>query len=225
MMAYDLGGNWQRELQRLELSKFLTTKQVWEMYPPYGTDEPVSNVDFAKMYREMSVFPSSPKPVEGKPQNLPATELGKLMQMGGNNGIGSNNWALSGKLTTTGKPLLANDPHLGLSVPAIWYFAHLEAPDLNAMGGTLPGIPAVVLGRTDKFAWSFANTGPDVQDLYIEQIDAKNPGMHRGPDGPLPFKVRQEIIDIKGSPSFTFLVKKRIMVQSFQILMHEPSEL
>ena len=208
MMAYDLGGNWQRELQRLELSKYLTTKQVWEVYPPYDADEPVSNVDFAKMYREMGVFPPSPKPVESKPQNLPATELGKLEHMGGNDGIGSNNWALSGKLSTTGKPLLANDPHLGLSVPAIWYFAHLEAPDLNVIGGTLPGIPAVVLGRTDKFAWSFTNTGPDVQDLYIEQIDPKNPGMYRGPDGLLPFKVRQEIIDIKGAPSFTFLVKE-----------------
>ena len=79
---------------------------------------------------------------------------------------------------------------------------------MNVIGGSLPGIPAVVLGRTDKFAWSFTNTNPDVQDLYIEQIDPSNPGMYRGPDGPLPFKVHQEIIDVKGSPSITFLVKE-----------------
>jgi penicillin amidase len=86
--------------------------------------------------------------------------------------------------------------------------AHLEAPGLNVIGATLPGIPAVVLGRTDKFAWSFTNTGPDVQDLYIEQLDPKNPGIYRGPDGPLAFKVRQEIIDIKGEPPLRFLVKE-----------------
>ncbi len=208
MMAYDLGGNWHKELQRLELSQYLSTKQVWEVIQPYENDEPVSNVDFSKLYRELKVFHPSPGPAEGKSKNLPATELSQLDQMGARDGIGSNNWALSGKLSASGKPLLANDPHLGLSAPAVWYFAHLEAPGLNVIGGTLPGIPAVVLGRTDKFAWSFTNTGPDVQDLYIEQVDSKNPGMYRGPDGPLPFKVHQEIIDIKGSPSLTFLVKE-----------------
>ena len=208
MMAYDLGGNWSKELQRLELSQFLNTKQVWEIVPPYVEGELVSDVDFSKMYRDIKVFHPSPGAAEGRPQNLPATELTQLEQMGARDGIGSNNWALSGKLSSTGKPLLANDPHLGLSTPAIWYFAHLEAPDLNVMGATLPGVPAVVLGRTDKFAWSATNTGPDVQDLYIEQIDPKNPAMYRGPDGPLPFKVRQEIIDIKGAPSLTFIVKE-----------------
>ena len=208
MMAYDLGGNWQKELQRLELSQYLTTKQVWEVIEPYENDEPVSNMDFSKLYRDLQVFHPAPGPIESKPKNLPATELSQLDQMGARDGIGSNNWALGGKLSASGKPLLANDPHLGLSAPAVWYFAHLEAPGLNVIGGTLPGIPAVVLGRTDKFAWSFTNTGADVQDLYIEQIDSKNPGMYRGPDGPLPFKVHQEIIDIKGSPSLTFLVKE-----------------
>ena len=208
MMAYDLGGNWHKELQRLELSQYLSTKQVWEVTPPNEPGEPVSNMDFSKLYRDLKVFHPTPGPAEAKPGNLPATELSQWDHFGGKDGIGSNNWALSGKLSATGKPLLANDPHLGLSAPAIWYFAHLEAPGLNVIGGTLPGIPAVVLGRTDKFAWSFTNTGPDVQDLYIEQIDAKNPGMYRGPDGPLPFKVHQEIIDIKGAPSLTFIVKE-----------------
>jgi len=208
MMAYDLGGNWHKELQRLELSQYLSTKQVWEVMPPDEFSDPVSNMDFAKLYKEMKVFHPRPGPTESKPQNLPATELSQWDQMGGKDGVGSNNWALSGKLSTTGKPLLANDPHLGLSTPAIWYLAHLEAPGLNVIGSTLPGIPGVVLGRTDKFAWSFTNTGPDVQDLYIEEIDPKNPSMYRGLDGPLPFKVRQEIIDIKGSPSLTFLVKE-----------------
>lgn len=208
MMAYDLGGNWNKELQRLELSQYLTTKQIWEVFPTFEPGEPVSNLDFAKMYRDLQVFNSADKSPHMRSKNLPATELSHSDLLGATDGIGSNNWALSGKHTTSGKPLLANDPHLGLSAPAIWYFAHIEAPGLNVIGGTLPGIPAIVLGRTEKFAWSFTNTNPDVQDLYIEQIDTKNPGMYRGPDGPLPFKVRQEIIDIKDSPSLTFLVKE-----------------
>ena len=208
MMAYDLGGNWHKELQRLELSQYLNTKQVWEVMPSFEAGEPVTNVDFAKMYRDLKVFNPTEKTPHIRPANLPATELADLDMPGATDGIGSNNWALSGKNTVTGKPLLANDPHLGLSAPAIWYFAHLDAPGLKVIGGTLPGIPAVVLGRTDKFAWSFTNTNPDVQDLYIEKIDEANPGMYRGPDGPLPFKVRQEIIDIKNAPSLTFLVKE-----------------
>jgi penicillin amidase len=208
MMAYDLGGNWQKELQRLELSQFLSTKQVWEVVPLHNQNEALSNLDFAKIYRDLKVFNPKTGPAEGKSKDLPATELAMHDLPGGKDGIGSNNWALSGKLTASGKPLMANDPHLGLSAPAIWYFAHLDAPGMNVIGGTLPGIPGVVLGRTDQYAWTFTNTGPDVQDLYVEQIDSKNPAMYRGPDGPLPFEVRQEIIDIKGSSPLTFLVKE-----------------
>jgi penicillin amidase len=208
MMAYDLGGNWQKELQRLELSQYLSTKQVWEILQPFVKGEPVSNMDFAKLYHDLNVFNTSPKGENPKSKTLPSTELGANDLPGGKDGIGSNNWALSGKYTDTGKPLLANDPHLGLSAPAIWYFAHLDAPGLNVVGGTLPGIPAVVLGRSEKYAWSFTNTNPDVQDTYLEQLDPNNPGMYRGPNGMLPFTVRQEIIDIKGAAPLTFLVKE-----------------
>ena len=208
MMSLDLGGNWQKELQRLELSQFLTTQQVWEVMPAYTSGEPVSNLDFSKMYRDLNVFNPNPLKRDQKSKTLPATELAINEIPGGKDGIGSNNWALNGKLTASGKPLLANDPHLGLSAPAIWYMAHLEAPGLNVMGATLPGIPGIVIGRTDQFAWSFTNTGPDVQDLYIEQLDPNNPGLYRGPDGPLPFKVRQEMIDIKGELPLRFLVKE-----------------
>ena len=208
MMAYDLSGNWNQELQRLELSQFLSTKQIWEVMPSFEPGNPVTTIDFAKMYKELNVYSQTSRQPHNRSKNLPATELSHIDFPGATEGIGSNNWALSGKLTASGKPLLANDPHLGLSAPAIWYFAHLDAPGMNVIGATLPGVPGVVLGRTDKFAWSFTNTNPDVQDLYIEQIDATNPGMYRGPDGMLPFKVHQEIIDIKGAPALTFLVKE-----------------
>ncbi|MDP3620763.1 MAG: penicillin acylase family protein [Polynucleobacter sp.] len=215
MMAMDLGGNWQKELQRLELSRDLTTAQIWQVLPPYTPCNPVSTMDFAKLYHEMGIFAvrdsANPiKPLGIQDVRVPSTpDQGMSAWLpGGIEGIGSNNWALSGKLTSTGKPLLANDPHLGLSAPALWYFAHLEAPGLNAIGATLPGIPAVVLGRTDRIAWSFTNTGPDVQDLFIEQLDPQNPGYYRTPEGMTPFWIREEVIEIKNNPPHRFIVKE-----------------
>ena len=90
-------------------------------------------------------------------------------------GLGSNNWVVSGAHTASGKPLLANDTHLELSVPPIWYELHLTAPGWNVKGFTLPGAPMVVIGHNDKIAWGFTNNGADVQDLYIETF---NPAVH-----------------------------------------------
>ena len=127
-------------------------------------------------------------------------------------GKGSNNWVVAGTRSTSGKPLLANDPHLGLSAPAIWYFAHLEAPGLNAIGATLPGMPFVVLGRTAKVAWGFTNTGPDVQDLYLEQINPANPRQYRVPsEGQavwVDFKTRVETIKVKGQSDVQLAVRE-----------------
>ncbi len=216
MMAMDLGGNWQKELQRLELSRDLTTAQIWEVLPPYTPGNPVTNLDFAALYKNMGIFADtesskSIKPLGIQDVRLPKTKQDEILRAllpGGIEGIGSNNWALSGKRTTSGKPLLANDPHLGLSAPALWYFARIEAPGINVIGATLPGIPAVVLGRTDSIAWSFTNTGPDVQDLFIEELDPANPGQYRTPDGMAAFLVREEVIEIKNKPAHRFIVKQ-----------------
>ena len=216
MMAMDLGGNWQKELQRLELSRDLTTAQIWEVLPPYTQGNPVTKMDFAALYKNMGIYASTDASKPIKPLGIQDVrqldtrqdQLLRALLPGGIEGIGSNNWALSGNRTTSGKPLLANDPHLGLSAPALWYFARLEAPGLNVIGATLPGIPAVVLGRTDSIAWSFTNTGPDVQDLFIEELDPSNPGHYRTPDGTAPFLVREEIIEIKNKPVHRFIVKE-----------------
>jgi len=216
MMAMDLGGNWQKELQRLELSRDLSTEQIWEVLPPYTPGNPVTKLDFAALYKDMGIFAGTDannllKPLGSQDVRQLDTRQDQLLHAllpGGIEGIGSNNWALSGKRTTSGKPLLANDPHLGLSAPALWYFARLEAPGINVIGATLPGIPAVVLGRTDSIAWSFTNTGPDVQDLFIEELDPDNPGQYRTPDGMTAFLVREEVIEIKNKPAHRFIVKQ-----------------
>eukprot|EP01136_Pigoraptor_vietnamica_P038127 Opistho-1_new@107001 len=98
-------------------------------------------------------------------------------------GVGSNNWAVAGARSVTGSPLLANDPHLKLSAPTLWYVARLEAPGLKVAGATIPGLPVIVLGQNERVAWGFTNTAPDVQDLYIERIDTNDPERYETPHG------------------------------------------
>lgn len=116
----------------------------------------------------------------------------------------SNNWVLSGARTTGGKPLLANDPHLRLSVPSIWYFAHLSVrvPGkawLDSVGGTVPGAPLVVLGRTGSVAWGFTNTGSDVQDVFIEKVNPDNAAQYLTPEGWRNFVEQPVTIRVKGA--------------------------
>jgi penicillin amidase len=93
---------------------------------------------------------------------------------GGEAQPGSNAWVISGARSATGKPILANDPHLEWAVPSEWYLVHLKAPDLDVTGATLPGIPGVITGHNQRIAWGLTNLGFDVQDLYREQINLEN---------------------------------------------------
>ena len=111
----------------------------------------------------------------------------------------SNEWAISGALTESGKPILANDPHLGLEAPILWYLARIETPGLSLEGATVPGLPIVLLGQNTHIAWGFTTTGSDVQDLFIETADPQNPDQYLAPGGAVPFETRDEIIHVKGA--------------------------
>ncbi len=113
-------------------------------------------------------------------------------------GLGSNNWVVSGAHTATGKPLLANDTHLELSIPPIWYEIHLRAPGYNAEGFTLPGAPLVVIGHNDRIAWGFTNNGADVQDLYIETFNPAAPDEYRVNGTWVKAQTFDEVIHVKG---------------------------
>jgi penicillin G amidase len=111
---------------------------------------------------------------------------------------GSNNWVVAGSHTASGKPLLANDMHLGLSVPNIWYMADLRAPGFHAAGVTLPGFPFIIAGHNEHVAWGFTALLADVQDLYYENLDGK--GNYQGGDGQWQsLSIDHEVIHVRGS--------------------------
>ncbi len=117
---------------------------------------------------------------------------------------GSNAWVLAGSRTATGKPLLANDPHLEYSNPGIWFMVHLRAPGLDVAGVTLPGIPGVILGHNDRIAWGATNLGFDVQELYIEKIDLRT-GRYLFRGQTEQARLERELIPVKGARPVEFV--------------------
>jgi penicillin G amidase len=153
-MAFDLGGHWQGQAFRYWALKNLPKEKAYDLFPTYPKDAPT----IVQAYKDVQLsvekaFASAVIPREWN---------------------GSNNWVVSGKKTKSGKPLLANDPHLSLSTPSIWYQMHLQAPTLNVSGVIFAGIPGIILGHNEHVAWGVTNTGPDVQDLYIEKRNPAN---------------------------------------------------
>ena len=114
--------------------------------------------------------------------------------------IGSNNWVVDGTHTASGKPLLANDTHLDLFMPSIWYMVHLTAPGWNVKGFALPGAPLVLIGHNDRIAWGFTNSGADVQDLYLERFNQDNPHEYLVNGKFVEATVRTERIKVRGRP-------------------------
>jgi penicillin amidase len=135
--------------------------------------------------------------------------LAALLSSGGesNPGLGSNNWVVSGTHTQSGKPLLANDPHLDHSVPSVWYMIHLKAPGLNVSGVSLPGLPLVTIGHNERIAWGMTNTGPDVQDLYAESFDSGAPNRYLHNGAWVDAEVRDEVIKVRGKRDYRLTVK------------------
>jgi len=195
MMAWDLGGNWTTEILRMRLALRMPVERINELLPPYPGDKPLINTDYAALYRDLKIDGRA-----GQQALLSAPESGI-------EGVGSNNWVVHGSHTTTGKPLLANDPHLKLSAPALWYLARLEAPGLKVAGATMPGLPGVVLGQNENIAWGFTNTGPDVQDIYIERIKPDDPTQYQTPTGWARFDTVDETIKVKGKPDVRITVR------------------
>ena len=188
-MSLSLSGNWRRELARLALTGSLPTDRILALWPPDRGTETV-DASFAALARTarrlLAFLPRFPQPFT-EPETA------------------SNEWAVAGKRSATGAPLLAGDPHLGLDFPSLWYLARIETPRTTLVGATAPGVPFLVLGHNRHIAWTFTDTGADTEDLFIEQPLLG--GRYQTPDGPKPFAVRKETIRVRGRPDVTLIVR------------------
>lgn len=120
----------------------------------------------------------------------------------------SNNWVVGAAKSASGSPLLANDPHLGLGAPSIWYLARITTPQRNLVGATSPGMPLVIIGANDHIAWGFTTTQSDTQDLFEERLAAGSTDRYETPAGPLPFDTEAAAIRVKGGPDIHFTIRR-----------------
>ena len=193
MMAWDLGDNFSDEMLRARLAGRLDAAQLQDLWAQHP-DDPLPALDARSPALDTV--------------DIDFAALAAAVPAQSGSGFGSNGWALSGAHTDSGKPLLANDPHLRLEVPSVWYLAHVSTPEFEIVGATLPGLPFPLLGRTENFAWGFTNTGPDVQDLFVERIDPDDPARYLAPEGSLPFAVRTETIGVSGGEAVELTVRE-----------------
>lgn len=188
LVAWKLSGNMLRELENHLLARKFSFEELARLTPaaPGEPEHAWPNPSFAEH-------------VNGTPQLEDAARLLlRSTPASPASATGSNAWVVTGEHSQSGKPLLANDPHLELSAPAVWYLAHLHAPGLNVIGASLPGTPGIWLGRNDHVAWGVTNTGSDTQDLYIERLDAADENRVLTPFGPAPMTQRREQIRVRG---------------------------
>jgi penicillin G amidase len=211
-MAWDLRGNMPAELNRaLLLAAGLSRDQVESLYPPFSAagHRPIvdggSIVD-GKFTALPVAVPTRAIVAAGGALRAVDTALARLPALGtGLPGVGSNSFVVSGKLTATGKPILANDPHLSPSMPGIWYQVglHCTCP-YNVEGFSFSGMPGVVIGHNARVAWGFTNLDPDVTDLYLEQVR----GDEYLVDGSWrPLTVRTETIAVAGGAPVTVTIR------------------
>ncbi|MGH7089712.1 MAG: penicillin acylase family protein, partial [Stellaceae bacterium] len=191
LMDLQLAGNFRRELERARLLLHLSPTVLAILYPPYPNDAPVALANARAALRR-----------------LPLDRLWAALPPGIGPQAESNNWVVDGAHSRSGKPLLANDPHLDYAAPGVWYLARIVTPGLDLEGATAPGNPFLIIGHNAHIAWGFTTTGGDVEDLFIEKPDPADPMKYETPDGPRPFITRQERILVHGGTAVTLTVRE-----------------
>jgi penicillin amidase len=225
-MAWDLKGNYADELARARLAGRMSLSQIDQIYPAYPFDvhapilsrqdwRPGSAGPAASAGSATAAVPATLRsPAAERAYAAVSTALEQVPQLvGRGDGVGSNSWVVSGAKTTTGKPLLANDPHLGVGIPGIWYQIGLHCTTVSSVcpldvaGYSFSGVPGVVIGHNQSIAWGFTNLGPDVSDFYLERVV----GDTYQRDGQwLPLQTRQETIKVRGGDPETITVRSTV---------------
>ncbi|HEY67702.1 MAG TPA: penicillin acylase family protein [Thermoflexia bacterium] len=188
VMAWDLGGNRSDELLRAHIAARLGTPAVAELMPPYPDDYPVI----------------VPHPLTGATLEAVPEAAFEPFALGEGDDLGSNNWVVAGSRTETGMPILANDPHLSIQMPSIWYEIGLHCDPVgpgcpyNVVGASFASTPGVIIGHNDRIAWGVTNLGPDVQDLFIERVNPENPNQYEYQGQWLDMEIVREEIRVAG---------------------------
>jgi len=180
LLSFGLATNWERELLRADMLRALGPELTAKLDPTYPANSPIVTQelwsgDGISIVEQIDAIRRS---------------MGLAVEASG-----SNNWAVSGKLSATGSPLIAGDPHLSPSMPGIWYQNGLKLGDRVVRGASLPGLPGIYMGQNDDVCWTFTNVMPDVQDLFIEKVDGDR---YLFEDEWLPLEVVREEIPVKG---------------------------
>jgi penicillin G amidase len=181
IMGWDLSTNWRTELGRMRYGAKLGAQRAADLLPDYPGDTVPPLPDLKTLYASVQTE------VDALAAVYPLRE----------ESAGSNSWVVSGARSETGKPLLANDPHLGLQAPALWYLAHVSTPEGNMVGGTLPGVPFITIGRNDHVAWTLTAANADTQDVFVERIAPDDETSYITPKGTAKFEVREEVIKVR----------------------------
>lgn len=187
VLAWGLSVNWQTELLRMRLIDELGPERATDLTPTFDADY-------------QTVFPGAElgsrlgqallDAYRGAAETLP---VGRMPA-----GAGSNNWVVNGQWTRSGRPMLANDPHLPPVFPTLWYENHLVGGRYNVTGFTTPGVPGVIIGHNERVAWGITNAYPDIQDLYVERFHADDPLLYEVDGRWQRATEREEVIHVRG---------------------------
>ncbi|NJM33456.1 MAG: penicillin acylase family protein [Rhodomicrobium sp.] len=193
-MAWKLSANWRQDATRAALAARYGLERAERLFPPPAPDWPVTLEPEIARPPQKNAWPHlNVKNVQFA--DIDSALLDRLLALPSIGAGASNEWVVDGTRSVTGKPILANDPHLELNIPILWYLVHIVTPELTLTGATAPGGPLVLLGQNGHIAWGFTTTDSDTQDLFVEKPAPGEPGKYLTPDGPQP--LRAEVVTIK----------------------------
>lgn len=198
LMGHELNQSWALEMVVGRLAEVYGEELTRDIIPPYPDTKPF-------------VVPRGVTSYSTLLEPLMAAHRQVRQVLGDAGGFGgSNNWVLSGSRTNTGRPILANDPHLGFTQPAKWYEMHLVGGRFNTRGLCLPGFPLPLLGHNEHIAWGFTNLMTDDADFYEEQVNPRDSSQYLYKGKWLQFREREEVILMKGSEPETLIVQETV---------------
>jgi penicillin amidase len=198
LMALQLSGQIETEVLRARMSLLLPAERLRDLLP----DDPGQGIAALPEYAAIApgVAPSQ------VPLRIASSALSPFPRR--ETAGASNAWAAAPSRSAAGGALLASDPHLGFSAPSLWYLARLQLKSGGVIGATIPGVPAVLIGRSDALGWGLTSAYVDDQDLFIEEVNPENPEQYRTPDGWKEFETRRTIIQVRDAEPVTITLRR-----------------